>query len=58
MNITLLIARLLLAIVFLVAGLTKLVDRKGSRQALIDFGVPAPMAHEWRNELLISSGPA
>src|SRR5713226_2622846 len=41
MDIVLLLARLLLAVVFVVAGLAKLVDRAGSRQALIDFGVPA-----------------
>jgi len=41
MEIVLLLARLLLAVVFVVAGLAKLVDRAGSRQALIDFGVPA-----------------
>ena len=40
----LLIARLLLALVFILAGVGKLVDRKGSRQALIDFGVPAVFA--------------
>jgi peroxiredoxin len=44
MNIALLIARLLLAVVFVVAGLTKLADRAGSRRALIDFGVPARLA--------------
>jgi thiol-disulfide isomerase/thioredoxin/uncharacterized membrane protein YphA (DoxX/SURF4 family) len=44
MPITLLVARLLLALVFLMAGLTKLVDRSGSRQALIDFGLPAALA--------------
>jgi peroxiredoxin/uncharacterized membrane protein YphA (DoxX/SURF4 family) len=36
----LLIARLLLALVFVVAGVAKLADPKGSRQAIIDFGVP------------------
>ncbi len=41
MDLVLLLARLLLAVVFVVAGLAKLVDRAGSRQALIDFGVPA-----------------
>ena len=41
MDIVLLLARLLLAVVFVVAGLAKLVDRAGSQQALIDFGVPA-----------------
>ncbi len=38
----LLIARVLLAAVFLVAGLAKLADLAGSRQALRDFGVPTP----------------
>ncbi len=41
MEIALLVARLVLALVFLVAGLAKLADRAGSRQGLIDFGVPA-----------------
>jgi peroxiredoxin len=41
MNVVLLLARLLLAVVFVVAGLAKLADRAGSRQALLDFGVPA-----------------
>src|SRR2546421_1467445 len=44
MDIVLLLARLLLAIVFIVSGLAKLVDRAGSRQAMIDFGVPAQLA--------------
>src|SRR5258708_6975529 len=44
MNIALLIARLVLAVVFVVAGLAKLADRAGSRQALINFGVPARLA--------------
>ncbi len=34
--------RLVLAAVFAVAGVAKLFDRNGSRQALADFGVPAP----------------
>jgi methylamine dehydrogenase accessory protein MauD len=37
-------ARLLLAAVFAVAGLAKLVDRAGSRQTLADFGVPIVLA--------------
>jgi uncharacterized membrane protein YphA (DoxX/SURF4 family) len=41
---TLLITRLLLALIFLVAGAAKLSDRAGSRQGLIDFGVPAALA--------------
>src|SRR5919206_233447 len=40
----LLVARLLLVVVFGVAGLAKLADRAGSRQALVDFGVPPPPA--------------
>lgn len=44
MAILLLLARLALAIVFLVAGFAKLADREGSRQALVGFGVPAMLA--------------
>jgi uncharacterized membrane protein YphA (DoxX/SURF4 family) len=44
MDIALLVARLLLAAVFFVAGLAKLADRAGSRQAMRDFGVPAALA--------------
>jgi thiol-disulfide isomerase/thioredoxin/uncharacterized membrane protein YphA (DoxX/SURF4 family) len=44
MNLALLVIRLLLAVVFVVAGVAKLADRKGSRQAIIDFGVPAGLA--------------
>lgn len=40
----LLIARLLLAAVFVVAGVSKLLDLGGSRQAVRDFGVPASLA--------------
>jgi uncharacterized membrane protein YphA (DoxX/SURF4 family) len=40
----LLAARLLLAAIFVVAGVAKLADRAGSRQGLIDFGVPAALA--------------
>ena len=43
MDIILLLARILLAIVFVVAGLAKLADR-GSAQALADFGVPRALA--------------
>jgi len=35
---------LLLALVFAVAGVAKLADRAGSRQAIADFGVPAALA--------------
>ena len=44
MDIVLLFARLLLAAVFVVAGIAKLVDREGSRQAVVDFGIPARLA--------------
>ena len=44
MDIVLLFARLLLAAVFLVAGVAKLADREGSRQAVVGFGVPTPLA--------------
>ncbi|MFL5700974.1 MAG: MauE/DoxX family redox-associated membrane protein [Ktedonobacteraceae bacterium] len=45
MAFALLTARLLLAAVFLVAGLAKLADLAGSQQALRDFGVPARLAN-------------
>lgn len=41
MDIALLIARLVLAVVFTTAGLAKLVDRAGSQKAVVDFGLPA-----------------
>jgi peroxiredoxin/uncharacterized membrane protein YphA (DoxX/SURF4 family) len=44
MDLVLLVARLLLAVVFAVAGLTKLADLAGSRQAMRDFGAPARLA--------------
>ena len=44
MDIILLVARLLLAAVFVVAGVAKLIDREGSRQAVVDFGVPTVLA--------------
>jgi uncharacterized membrane protein YphA (DoxX/SURF4 family) len=44
MDTALLFGRLFLAAVFAVAGFGKLADRHGSRQALIDFGIPAPFA--------------
>jgi uncharacterized membrane protein YphA (DoxX/SURF4 family) len=40
-DIFLLIARVLLAAVFGVAGVAKLADQKGSRSSLTQFGVPA-----------------
>jgi peroxiredoxin/uncharacterized membrane protein YphA (DoxX/SURF4 family) len=44
MALVLLVARLLLCTVFLVAGLAKLPDLPGSRQAMRDFGVPEKLA--------------
>src|SRR5438876_3041113 len=44
MILLLMLARLVLVAVFLVAGLAKLADLAGSRQALRDFGVPAKLA--------------
>lgn len=41
MGSVLLLVRVLLAGIFVVAGWAKFVDRAGSRQALLDFGVPA-----------------
>jgi thiol-disulfide isomerase/thioredoxin/uncharacterized membrane protein YphA (DoxX/SURF4 family) len=44
MDIALLAARLVLVAVFATAGVSKLFDLKGSRQALRDFGLPAVLA--------------
>jgi peroxiredoxin/uncharacterized membrane protein YphA (DoxX/SURF4 family) len=44
MTLLLMLARLLLSAVFLVAGLAKLADLPGSRQAMRDFGVPNKLA--------------
>jgi peroxiredoxin len=44
MSLLLLFVRLLLCAVFLVAGLAKLADLTGSRQAMRDFGVPGKLA--------------
>src|SRR5215217_7533153 len=44
MDAALLIARLVLAAVFIVAGLAKLSDLKGSRKAIADFGLPEVLA--------------
>jgi peroxiredoxin len=43
-NNALLVARLVLALVFAVAGLTKLVDRNGTARAMREFGLPRPLA--------------
>ena len=44
MDIALLLARLVLAGIFFVAGVAKLMDRPGSIQAMRDFGVPSRLA--------------
>ena len=44
MNNALVVARLFLAAVFFLAGVTKLADRPGTRQALADFDVPSRLA--------------
>jgi peroxiredoxin/uncharacterized membrane protein YphA (DoxX/SURF4 family) len=44
MEVVLLVARLLLAAVFSLAAATKLLDRAGTRQTVVDFGVPAALA--------------
>lgn len=44
MVLALLFARLLLAVVLLIAGLAKLVDWPGSQEALNDFGLPRALA--------------
>ena len=44
MDTAVLFARLLLAAVFVVAGIAKLADRGASRRAITDFGVPAALA--------------
>ena len=43
-SVALLSARFLLSSIFAVAAIAKLHDRPGSRQAIIDFGLPAPLA--------------
>jgi peroxiredoxin len=44
MDTALLIARLLLALVFVMAGVAKLTDRAGSQKAIVDFGLPPALA--------------
>jgi len=44
LTISLLITRVLLAGIFAVSGIAKFADRSGSRQALIDFGLPPSLA--------------
>src|SRR5918999_829969 len=44
MDAALLLARLVLCAVFTLAGVAKLSDLKGSRRAIIDFGVPSAIA--------------
>jgi thiol-disulfide isomerase/thioredoxin len=43
-SIALLFARLLLALVFAIAGAAKIADHQGSRQAIVDFGIPSALA--------------
>jgi peroxiredoxin/uncharacterized membrane protein YphA (DoxX/SURF4 family) len=43
MDVALFLIRLLLASVFVVAGVAKLADRGGARQVVADFGVPSPL---------------
>src|SRR5579859_320189 len=45
MDLALLLARLVLAAVFALAAITKLLDRNGSRGAVAAFGVPAALAN-------------
>src|SRR6266702_4602650 len=44
MRVVLLVARLLLAAVFAVAGVAKLADRAGTAQSIMDFGMPSLLA--------------
>ena len=44
MDTPLILMRLVLASVFVVAEIAKLIDHAGSRQAMTDFGVPAALA--------------
>ncbi len=44
MALVLLLGRLVLAAIFAIAGAAKLADRKGSRQAVINFGLPGGVA--------------
>ena len=43
MDIALFLTRLLLASIFVMAGVAKLADRGGTKQAVADFGVPTPL---------------
>jgi uncharacterized membrane protein YphA (DoxX/SURF4 family) len=54
MEVTLLSARLLPALVFLVASVAKLADRPGSQPAVIDFGVPTPLTTPLKILLLLA----
>lgn len=44
MDIVLLLVRLLLSATFALAGVTKMTDRPGTRQSVLDFGAPAYLA--------------
>src|SRR5262245_31980370 len=45
MDIFLLVARLFLAVIFAMAGFSKLTDLNGSRKAISDFGLPGWLAN-------------
>jgi uncharacterized membrane protein YphA (DoxX/SURF4 family) len=57
-DVALLASRLLLAAVFVVAGLAKLADRAGSRQAMRDFGVPVRLAAPFGLLLPLANSPS
>ncbi len=44
MSLIIVLARIALAVVFSIAGITKLVDQPGTREAVTNFGVPRPAA--------------
>jgi peroxiredoxin/uncharacterized membrane protein YphA (DoxX/SURF4 family) len=44
MEVVLLVVRLLLSSVFALAGVTKLLDRQGTRRAMLGFGIPSGLA--------------
>ena len=47
MSVVVVLGRAVLALIFVVAGLAKLADRAGSRQALRDFGVLHCLPRPW-----------
>ncbi|WP_019584707.1 MauE/DoxX family redox-associated membrane protein [Deinococcus apachensis] len=56
MNVLSLIALLVLFIVFAVAATAKFLDRGGARQAMLDFGMPAPLAPLFAALLPVAEG--